>query len=483
MQRAQRIVGMVLVLGLLAGAGIAFAFAQAAKSSTHDIKGADLSGALAFSPGCDCASPTARFSITLNRQANLDVTIVTARTGRPVRALLVDSDRNGVVGLVWDGRRDDRTIAADGAYRVRVRFARQRSFLIPGQILLDTKAPTVTATMPLGRTITYGADGETGAYSFTVTTDEPARVRAAVYAVGVDGAIARVWYPAETVQAVPGTPATLTWSGAHETPDRAAAPGTYLVGYEAIDAASNVTRAPTAFTPGATAPATPVRVQTIEIDGHGGVHAVAAATVRVEYRRVRTGLPGVRRAQGSGPPDSVDVHAPSLPGLYAMVAYGSGATAWSHAEVADGARRVLVVPTYTWQWRNTYDAGLDGFPDAPPAALSLDRPLGDAGRRELDQLLRDAAPFARSTRPWGAVTDERLESAGVPSRARELVIVGERVWTPGLLDRLRVFLRHRGRIVLIASPLDRRALLDAGAITVDPIAAPSGLHGKRVSSR
>ena len=468
MQRAQRVVGVILVFGLLIGAAVAFAIAQAEKSAVHDIDGADLTRAALFAPGCDCPNPTAPFTITLNKSARLDVTIVAG--GQYVRSLLQDAEKVGVVSLVWDGRRDDGTPAADGRYRVRVRFGRERSFLIPGAIVLDARPPRITATLPTDRTIAYGAPGKAGSYSFTVASDEPANVRLTVYRVGDDGSIARTWWPDTTTAVSPGHPATLTWPAAHEAPDRPAQPGTYIVGYAASDAASNEVRVPAAFRLSALAPAVVVRVRTIEIDGLGHVLS-DAPTVRVELRQLPKTRRGVGRPTASGPPATVAIPKPSQPGLYAAVAYGAGDVAWSPVEARGRAATLIVVPTYTWQWHNDYDAAGDGFPDVAPSPQSLTRPLGAAGRADLQALLTTTAPLGPERSLRGAISDKRIEDLGIPRTARVLVLADEEVWTPGLVARLASFRRRHGRIIIVNSPLDRLATRAGDTISVSP-----GLH-------
>ena len=101
--RLQRIVGALLVLGLLVGSGVAFAVAQSLKSEPPRVVSADFTQAKAFSPGCDCDTAIAKFSLTLSRAADLSVR-VTTRRGRLVQTLLDQERREGVVALTWDGR-------------------------------------------------------------------------------------------------------------------------------------------------------------------------------------------------------------------------------------------------------------------------------------------------------------------------------------------------------------------------------------------
>ena len=126
-----------------------------------------------------------------------------------------------------------------------------------------------------------------------------------------------------------------------------------------------------------------------------------------------------------------------------------------------------MLPTYSWQFDNPYDEASDGFPDIAPAAQGLDRPLGDGARIGLEELLRLAGPAMAAAGRSGAITDRRIEEEGIPKATRLLLVPGMRVWSPGLRGRLRTFIAGGGRVSLIASPLDRRALRDGDAMTVE----------------
>jgi hypothetical protein len=146
---------------------------------------------------------------------------------------------------------------------------------------------------------------------------------------------------------------------------------------------------------------------------------------------------------------------------------GSRTTTWGVQPVAGKAVTLVVLPTYTWQLDNPYDAAGDGFPDAAPEAQDLDRPLGDGARIGLEELLRLAGPAMAAAGRSGAITDQRIEEEGIPRGTRLLLVPAMRVWTPGLRSRLRTFIARGGRVSLISSPLDRRALRDGNAMTVE----------------
>ncbi len=466
MLRLQRIVGALLVLGLMVGSGVAFAVAQSLKSEPPRVVSADFTQAKAFSPGCDCAAAIARFSLTLSRAADLSVR-VTTRTGRLVRTLLDEERRAGVVALTWDGRDGTRAQVADRSYQVQVRFARGRWRAAPNAVIrVDTKPPTITADLPAGRTIAFGAAGDDGLYRYTVTSNEVASAWPTVFSVSADGTVDEVWQPDEPVALAVGTATELSWPAANRTPDRPVADGTYLVGYEVRDAAGNIVRSPAAFTPGDTGTAAPVRVQALEITPSRRI-LTFDAQVQVAQQQLTDGLPGVQAGERTGPPATAVPRAPTRAGLYGLRVAGSRTTTWGWQPVAGEAVTLVVLPTYTWQLDNPYDAAGDGFPDVAPAAQGLNRPLGDGARIGLEELLRLAGPSMAAAGRSGAITDRRIEEEGIPRATRLLLVPAMRVWTPGLRDRLRTFIAGGGRVSLISSPLDRRALRDGGAMTVE----------------
>ena len=311
MLRVQRIVGVVLVLGLLAGSGVAFAVAQSLKSEPARVVSTDFSRARAFSPGCDCGSPKAVFSLNLSGSADLSVRI-TDRRGRVIRQMLDRRRSSGVVPLTWDGTDANGRQVPDGRYQVQVRFARGRWRAAPNAVItVDTRSPVVTAEMPAGRTIAYGADGGNGVYRYTVRSDEPGRIWPTVFRVLPDGTVEQIWRPSEPVPIGAGNPIELTWPAASGSPDTPADDGTYLVGYEMRDAAGNVARLPTSFEPGGADAAAVVRVRALDITPS---HAIGSFDDQVQRRPAAPddlppGRPGrrgdraacERRARGADP--------------------------------------------------------------------------------------------------------------------------------------------------------------------------------------
>jgi hypothetical protein len=370
------------------------------------------------------------------------------------------------VPLTWDGKDQNGRQVADGRYPVQVRFGRGRWRAAPNAVItVDTRPPVVTGDLPPDRTIAYGADGEDGVYTYTVTSDEPARVWPTVFRALPDGTVEQIWRPADPTPAGPGIPARLSWPAATGTPDRPAEDGTYLVGYEVRDLAGNVVHVPASFEPDATAGAAVVRVQDLEITP-SRVIATFDQQVRVAQQLLTDGLPGVQVGAETGPPADGVPPPPARAGLYGLRVSGSSQTVWGWQPVAGRAVTLVVLPTYTWQLANPYDADGDGFPDVPPDSQGLDRPLGAAARGALDGLLRLGGPAMTAAGRSGAITDQRLEDLGIPRATRLLLVPAMRVWTPGLIARLQAFLQRGGRVALIGSPLDRRAQRTGTAIDV-----------------
>ena len=476
MLRLQRIVGALLVLGLLVGSGVAFAVAQTLKSEPPRVVSADFTRARAFSPGCDCDAAIARFSLTLSRAADLSVR-VTSRRGRLLRTLIDQQPERGVVSLTWDGRDEAGAQVADRSYQVQVRFARGRWRAAPNAVIrVDTSPPAVTAELPPGRRIGFGAAGDDGVYRYTVASDEAALAWPTVFNVSADGTVDEVWRPDDPVPLAVGKATELSWPAANRTAATPADDGTYLVGYEVRDAAGNIVRSPPSFGPGDTGTAAAVRVQSLEITPSRRVRTFDAQ-VQVAQQQLTDGLPGVQVGERTGPPEVAVPRAPTRAGLYGLRVSGTRTTVWGWQSVAGRAVTLVVLPTYTWQLANPYDADGDGFPDVAPAPQGLDRPLGDGARIGLEELLRLAGPAITAAGRSGAITDHRIEDEGIPKGVRLLLVPGMHAWSPGLRDRLRAFIGRGGRVALISSPLDRRALRDGTAIVVADGTDTAGLTG------
>jgi hypothetical protein len=458
-QRIQRIAGVLLLIGLLAGSGIGFAVGQSLKSVPKDITSTDFSNGGAFSPGCACAHPAATFSLTLSRQARVDVSIETPAGGTVVQ-LVHGRTVKGLLPLRWDGTSSTGARVSDGPYRVRVRFVGVRTLLLANVITVDSHPPVISGLTPPASPLTPGTGGDLGVYRVALASNEPASARLAVYHVAADGSVARAWWSDPPAALTPGHTTLFAWPVADGSATTPASPGTYVIGYEAVDSAGNVARVPTGFGAGELGGSVVARVRTVEIDGAGAI-LTAATQPTVSLLRLTTTAAGTSVWKGSTAPP-----APTGPGLYRVVAAVAGGTAEAVVAVPGTARVLVVVPTYTWQAANPYDGDGDGLPDVTLGRQSLARPLGDLAGADIDALAGAARHVLGARRPAGAITDQALEDLGVARSVRTLVLVGVDVWTPGLVARLKAFRARGGRIQLIGSPLGQPAARDGDAIIV-----------------
>ncbi len=440
---------MLLLVGLLIGSGIGFAVGQTLKSELKDITSTDFTEATTISPTCSCSHATARFSLTLSREARVDVAIE-AQGGGTIVVLAHHRRARGVLAMAWDGRDGRGARVRDGVYRVRVRLVGLRSFLVPATITVDTQPPVVSGLSSHPALLTPGGEGDAGVLRVSLTADEPASARLAVYHVSADGSVARVWWSDPPAPLTPTQRTLFAWPVAEGTASMPAEPGSYLVGYEATDAVGNVVRVPTGFAQNELAGTIGVRVRTVEIDANGDVQTSDPATV--ELRRADGSPLGALVWTGTS-----SASKPASAGLYVERATTPVGTATGVIAIPGGAATLVVVPTYSWQMANPYDANEDGLPDLPGGAQALDRPLAGLADSDIATLVTRARKVLTASPAAGAISDQQIEDTGIPHTARTLVFVNATVWTPGLLARVQRFVQEGGKVRLVASPLDRRA--------------------------
>jgi hypothetical protein len=465
--RLQRTIGVVLVVGLLAGSAVGFAVAQAGKSVTPYITATDFTHARWVSPTCACPTAAAAFRIDATGAPDVGIRIVTDPGSLPVRTLATHVSTRSPISMAWNGRRDDGSMAADGTYRVQLVFPKQVRTVVD-RIQLDTHPPLVQAQLPTGAVLP-GTGRAT--YSFRLTSDEAGSAVATVYRVEPDQSVAEVWRQPTPTPVTAGAPVTLSWNGQRRNPAGRAAPGVYIVGYEVTDRAGNLARSPQTFARGSLGDAATVRIQNVDVTPSGAV--LTPATGALSYTVARLDARGGTTVSQAGMSSGRRVPAAQHAGLYLTTATVGGLTGTGYDAEAGVARTLLVVPSYTWQAANAYDAAADGFPDVPPAPLGLDRPLPDAADAVRGLIADAAGPLRRHPR-YGAITDAELE-AGVPSQVRLLVVAGMQVWTTGFRRAVRQFTRSGGRVVYAASPLDRLGTVTGGALVVGAVPRPAGL--------
>src|SRR5690242_21611863 len=139
----QRLLAMVLVLGLLGATATAFAVTENLKLTKSPIFATRLvapdqvvrkrAAALAsFSPVCNCRTGGVLLQFKLRHSDRVTLDVLAGGT-HPVQRL-VDDKRlpAGPSTVVWYGRTGERTIAPDGSYQFQVKLAAaHRTILVP----------------------------------------------------------------------------------------------------------------------------------------------------------------------------------------------------------------------------------------------------------------------------------------------------------------------------------------------------------------
>lgn len=148
----------MLVLVLVGGTTAAFAVTERLKLERSPITAPEFDRR--FSPTCGCETRIARLSITFRKSDSVDALIVD-RDDEVVRTLASDQDvGEGEETFTWDGRDDAGSLVPDGKYRLRLHLERsRRTFVIPTQVLVDTKLPKVRILDVSRKTISPDGDG------------------------------------------------------------------------------------------------------------------------------------------------------------------------------------------------------------------------------------------------------------------------------------------------------------------------------------
>jgi hypothetical protein len=148
----------IVVLVLVAATSAAFVLTERLKLERSPVTAPDFTQD--FSPVCDCETAEARLELRFRRPETVTATIVD-RQDRPVRVLASrERVERGVHAFVWDGRNESGELVADGRYRLRLRFERERrSILVPTTIRVDTKPPQIRSSTVSRDTISPDGDG------------------------------------------------------------------------------------------------------------------------------------------------------------------------------------------------------------------------------------------------------------------------------------------------------------------------------------
>ena len=463
----------LLVVVLLLGAGIVFVRAQLVKNAPSPIIAPTISNQT-FSP--DAFKPERRAAtLTVGLRATGTASVVILDSDDHQIALAKTQQTGRRIRATWDGALPGGGRAADGSYRFAIELQHEhRSIRIPDALRLDATPPEVSSTAKAGQRITPGVAGGMGVYSFTLSANEPVRLRLVVRQVQTDGTARLIrresglkWTQRKLMQWPAdkgGQPLTTTGPFV--------GPGSYIVGWQAEDRGGNRIDAPAVVDSGQLAPARVVGVETVALQP-----SLQPVTLLSDVQLVRhepgMSFPGRVVGQAKGAPGAVALPRPK-PGLYAVTIAGGGWQGWAPEGVAGQARTLMLLPLYSWQAVNPADADLSGFPDLPPQPLALNRPFDPSITTPLAALARAAAAVhAGLGGRVGAVSDQFIEDHGVPAAARIVVISRASVWTDGLFQRLRAFVARGGQVLLLDdASLQQRAIRSASAITLDRHVAP-----------
>jgi hypothetical protein len=128
------------MLALLAGTGTAFALTEVLKLEGSPISRPKFD--VVFSPICECRNDTAKLPIRLKKAHTVTAAIVDGDEN-VVRTLAADRTfPRGRTVFVWDGHDENGAVVPDGKYRLRLSLA-GRTIVVPNDIRVDTKAPTL----------------------------------------------------------------------------------------------------------------------------------------------------------------------------------------------------------------------------------------------------------------------------------------------------------------------------------------------------
>ena len=455
------------MLALVAGAAVVFVRAQILKSAPSPIVAPRISSPT-FSPNAERPRRRqATLTVSLRSTDTATVLIFDSNDTTIAEASVVQTGKN--IRASWNGRLTNGSLAPDGAYRFAISLKRQEQLIrIPDPITLDATPPIVTSTAKAGQRISPGLDGLAGTYTFTLKANEPVRFRLDVREIqqsGVARLRRRETGPKWAQQKV------MHWSAdAGNLPldklGRFVAPGSYIVGWHAEDRGGNLVDAPAVVKPNELSPAQVVGVETVAL-----TPSLQPVTLLADITLVRhhpgMKFPGGIVARTKGAPGAATLP-PATPGFYAVQIAGGGWQAWAPEARAGRASVLVMAPLYSWQAANPNDADLSGFPDTPPAPLTLDRPFAAGIEGGIATIGRTVAATHRTgIRTVGAITDQTIEAHGLPRSARVLVITDAPIWTPGLLVHLQAFVARGGQIVILDNvSLTRKATLSGNALTL-----------------
>lgn len=323
----------VVVLVLVAATSAAFVVSERLKLERAPITAPDFDSP--FSPVCDCEKATVRLGFRFRRPEIVTATVVDLKN-RPVQVLAVkERIGTGTHAFVWDGKDEAGSLVADGRYRLRLRFERERrSILVPTIIQVDTKPPRLRNVVVNRDTISPDGDGRADKLVVRYRTGERALAE-----LRVDGEVVARTHAREKQSLH-----KLEWQGRirdESTGELLPAPaGTYDVSLVVRDLAGN--ESSRTF---------PVRVRFIELDQNaytaevGGVLRFAVDTDAVSYswflfrpRAGRFGRPVLLDRETSRREVSVRIARDAKPGTYVLRVVQSGHRARADVAVSPAPR-------------------------------------------------------------------------------------------------------------------------------------------------
>jgi N,N-dimethylformamidase beta subunit-like protein len=502
-----RIAGFVFAALVIATFGAFFA-AQRLKSAPSVV--GEFRHSPFFSPNHDGRFDRATVRFEIRKRGRVSLAVVDA-DGDEVRELIDDDTflPYREIRARWDGRADDGARLPDGTYRYRITLPDQgRNVVIPQSVRLDTTAPKPRVTsigpakdkVPRPELLPVPGGGEAVVH-FSATGRKK---KILLFKTG-PGPIRKVGQPIS----LPDDASEWRWSGQTET-GRSVSPGTYLVAVQVRDQAGNIGTSPPLDRHGM-----PAVTYGSPLPGRGGI-TVRYLAVQPPAAPVQAGKPvafgvdprGERWAytvRRVGSNEIVARGGHTRGGVYRITAPGheSGVylfdvrTRTRHVTVpfaVQGAERrpvLVVLPTMTWQGRNSVDDDGDGLPNVLDRGLPvrLNRVFAGDGL-PVGFAQRDApllAWLARSGRRFDVTTDAALAARRGPqiSGHKGVLLASDVRWLPRSVQRrLRRFARGGGTVVSLGlDSLRRQVRLTPHGRLIDPTPpAPTDLFGARLGT-
>lgn len=292
-----------LVAALLVATALAFAYTEQLKLTPSPIIRTTVTKV--FSPVCRCETGTAAVAFSLRTADRVEIDIVRGRSD-VVRHLIVDrAYPKGRLEVTWNGRDDTGDVVPEGAYKPRVKLARQhRTIVLPNVIRVDATAPVVQLARLSPRVFSPDGDRRADRVVVAYRVSEPARV-----ALWVDGSRA-------VLKKGQKTKGTIDWFG---TRDGASLPqGSYRLELEAVDLAGNVS--PRTKPKNVIVRYVALGRKRIEVPAGGRIAVlVLSDAARIDWKL------GART--GSARPGTLRLRAPFQPGRFTLTVTANGHSA------------------------------------------------------------------------------------------------------------------------------------------------------------